>query len=181
MESAKINAKGYPRPVSDRNGQNTPLPWVGGNNPFVGVWGGIDADRSEAAGDDNLCIVCGNTLSTDWVYMVANLLDMFTNRKKPTIADYKGQNGLPAPTRVHPKCGTIAATFCPHLKNQQKPACTQNGQFLTHQQLKELSNNSPKPVNDGNPDIEPEPYEDVAEREENRNAFRNLLKILEMG
>lgn len=173
-----INHKGWPRPVEERNGHNTPMPWVGGSGPEKGGWSITDGNRAWAASDAKICVVCGNELSADWVYMVANLevtLGTHSFGKEPLVADKKGENGLPSPTRVHPKCGVIAAKFCPHLKKNRLPAKTQSGLFLTHQELMNLARNSPKPVNDGKPDI---PY---VEDEKPEKQFELIFRSYSAG
>lgn len=164
------NRKGYPRPVWDKNGHNTPLPWVGGNYPINDMWAQVDQNRTDAATDYKLCIVCGNALTPDFIYMLA-----FVSRdggpRESLKADYAGEYGLPAPTYVHPKCGLIAAKFCPHIKNEFYPAMTQNGQKLTHAELSELARKSDKPVNDGMPDVEGE------EVTQNDKDFYDLIRM----
>jgi len=89
--------------------------------------------------------------------------DIFSS-ETPFIAKHAGEEGLPSPTHVHPKCGLIAAKFCPHLIRNKKPAMTQSGQYLTHAELADLAHKSDKPVNDGNPDIIPETLEEARTR-----------------
>jgi hypothetical protein len=131
------NDKGYPRPVLDRNGQNTPVPWVGGDYPQDGEWASVSSTRAERAELDKLCIVCGETLTDNFIYMMTKIGEW--SNHAPTIIERLFQEAMPSPTWVHPKCGQIAATFCPHLKSAQYPAITQDGQKLTHQELADLA------------------------------------------
>ncbi len=136
------NVAKYPRPTLPMNGKNTPLPWVGGNWPERGHWARVKTIRAVEAEKDKLCIVCGLELSDDFIYMRAfkNISD-----RAPYLFEIMMNTALPSPTYVHPKCGQIAALFCPHLKQNKYPAQTQSGQKLTHDQLKELAHNSDKP------------------------------------
>lgn len=132
------NGKGYPRPVMPLNGKNTPMPWLAADGPETGEWAKINAMRAFESEAYQSCIVCGLDLSPDFVYMVA----------EGKISDMVGSiflDELPTPTWVHPKCGVIAATFCPHLKSALHPAATQTGHLLTHEELKDLANKSVKP------------------------------------
>lgn len=138
----EINHKGFPRPVLPRNGKNTPLPWIGAEGPEEGQWAKMEPSRTLASEHDKLCIVCGLSLPTDFIFLLVgsekwstfagNVFDMLVG-------------ALPSPTWVHPKCGQIAALYCPHLKAEEYPAITQNGQRLTHQELRELARKSDKP------------------------------------
>lgn len=78
------------------------------------------------------CIVCGLKLTDDFIYMLVSGM----------LASNEAGIHTPAPTFVHRKCGRIAAIFCPHLKRQEHPAVTQDGQMLTHAQLAELAKES---------------------------------------
>lgn len=132
------NVKGYPRPVLPKDGHNTPMPWLGAEGPETDNWARIAPERAIEAEQDRKCIVCGLELSSDFVYMLAQ--GEASNRVGfPLFGE------LPTPTWVHPKCGVIAATYCPHLKSEFFPAMTQNGLKLTHQRLKEIARNSDKP------------------------------------
>jgi len=138
------NVEGYPRPVLDRNGHNTPIPWVSNKGPEDGEWARIDSDRAVEAEKDELCIVCGLTLTPDYIYLLVD--SQHKSDQAPTYAGLSALFGeLPSPTYVHPKCGQIAALYCPHLKRNKFPAETQNGQRLTHDALKELAHKSPAP------------------------------------
>jgi hypothetical protein len=130
------NPAGFPRPVHPRLGKNTPMPWVGGEKPYEGRWAGIDLHRAEDAGNQGLCIICGERVGPDWLY--ALLSGRPFDRRSNAFDIFFGV-GSPSPTFGHPKCVLIAATFCPHLRRQEHPAQTQDGRKLTHEELKELA------------------------------------------
>jgi hypothetical protein len=137
------NKAGYPRPIGDRNGQNTPMPWVGGNYPNEGEWQRVNTFRAIESEEAKLCIVCGLPLPSDFVWMLVQSV-MYSDTAGLPVLDE-----LPSPTWVHPKCGKIAATFCPHLKSEMYPALTQNGHKLTHAELTDLARESDKPQENG--------------------------------
>lgn len=143
------NTKGFPRPNLPLNGKNTPLPWVGGNYPEEEQWARVDTVRAYGSEVDKLCIVCGLDLppenpkadkDDDFIFMLVNGEDY----SETTGLSLFGQ--LPSPTWVHPKCGRIAALFCPHLKRQEYPAMRQNGQRLSQEELSELAKGREKVV-----------------------------------
>lgn len=128
------NKPGFPRPVLPRNGKNTPIPWIGDDGPAEGVWARVSGQRGRQASDQNLCIVCGETLTEDWVLCLAfgNGITHISRLAELGI-------GSPTPTWTHPKCAVIAALYCPHLKGQHYPAEAQDGTKLTVEDLKKLS------------------------------------------
>jgi hypothetical protein len=137
----EINHKGFPRPVLPMKGKNTPIPWVGGTAPEEGAWAAIDSNRAMDAEVDRLCLVCGLELPDDYVFLLA-----FDQKADMVGISIGGLSlGLPSPTWAHPKCANVAALFCPHLKSEEHPAETQNGQKLTHDDLRELARKSDKP------------------------------------
>jgi hypothetical protein len=99
-------------------------------------WAGIDFHRAEDAGNQGLCIICGERVGPDWLY--ALLSGRPFDRRSNAFDIFFGV-GSPSPTFGHPKCVLIAATFCPHLRRQEHPAQTQDGRKLTHEELKELA------------------------------------------
>lgn len=138
----EINVKGYPRPVLPLDGKNTPLPWIGGKGPEEDQWAKMEPIRTFEAEEDKLCIICGLLLPADYIFL------MVASEKWSTYAGNVFDQmfgALPSPTWVHPKCGQIASLYCPHLKEQEYPAITQDEQRLTHEQLRELARTSPKP------------------------------------
>lgn len=137
------NVKGYPRPVGTLNGHNMPMPWVSGDLTNPTDWAAVDHKRAIEADDDKLCMVCGNPLSPDFVYMLLH---------NTTWAAHTPRNemdmlfsGAPSVTYAHPKCGRIASKFCPHLKRAEYPAMTQDGDRLTHQELDDKAQKSDTP------------------------------------
>lgn len=134
------NEKGFPRPNLPLDGKNTPLPYVGGDYPEHDQWARVDRERSYEVEVDRLCLVCGLDLPDDYVFMLVGSTQYSTTASIGLFGD-----GLPSPTWAHPKCGLIASKFCPHLKWAQYPACTQDEQPLTHEELSELARKSDKP------------------------------------
>lgn len=139
-QGSEENPAGFPRPVLKRNGKNTPVPWIGAYGPADGRWAMIDGDRNEKATAGKLCIICGQPRGDDYVYALfkgkpydagTTLIDRLFGTSDPKVG--------PAPTYGHPKCVLIAATFCPHLKRAKYPAQTQDGQPLTHDELRQLA------------------------------------------
>lgn len=136
------NVKGFPRPVGNLNGQNTPMPWVGGIAVEDGRWAEVQGSRAIQSEKEELCLVCGLPLTSDFIYMLA------FGRKSDHAPDLFGlllNTDLPSPTWAHPKCGRIASLYCPHLKKAEYPAMTQNGEKLTHDQLAELAKHAKAP------------------------------------
>lgn len=138
----EINVKGYPRPVLPLDGKNTPLPWIGADGPETGEWAKMETIRTFEAEDDKLCIICGLELPADFIFLLVGSVQWSTFAGN-VLQQMVG--ALPSPTWVHPKCGQIAALYCPHLKAQEYPAITQDEQRLTHEQLRELARTAPKP------------------------------------
>jgi hypothetical protein len=132
-ERLSANVRGFPRPLRDRAGRRTPLPWVGGEAPLEGRWKEIDPVRAREAYEEGLCIVCGENLPDDYVQP---LLHGEFSPYYPDDFDRFLRGGPPAPLQACPRCCLLAATFCPHLKQARFPARTQAGELLTHDQLK---------------------------------------------
>lgn len=137
-----LNKAGFPRPLLSRNGKNTPMPWVSGPGPENDDWALINGERALDADLEKLCIVCGESLTPDFVYLLTHSENWANHRASEIEQMIFG--GLPTPTWVHPKCGRLAALYCPHLKNQKYPAMTQSEQKLTHDELAELVKNGHK-------------------------------------
>lgn len=135
------NEAGFPRPVLPKDGKNTPVPWIGDDGPAEGVWARVSGQRGRLASDHDLCIVCGETLTEDWVLCLA-----FGNGIAQISPLAEWGVGSPTPTWTHPKCALIAALYCPHLQNQEHPAETQDGTLLTVEDLKKLSHAAPTRV-----------------------------------
>lgn len=128
------NLPGFPRPVLPRNGKNTPVPWIGDDGPAEGVWARVSGYRGMQASEQKLCIICGESLTEDWVLCLVEGKG-FTRRSP--LAEFGV--GSPTPTWTHPKCAVIAALYCPHLNRVPHPAAAQDGTLLTLDDLKKLS------------------------------------------
>ncbi len=128
------NKAGFPRPVLPLNGKNTPMPWVADDGPAEGQWARVNTDRAILAEVQDLCIICGEALTPDWVFCLVSGRGF--SHRSPLIALGVG---APSSTRTHPKCALIGALYCPHLRDQEFPAESQDGVKLTVEELKRLS------------------------------------------
>lgn len=123
------NEPGFPRPLGHYNGVRhpeltgtpMPTPWLAAKGPEEGVWANVCPERAQLAEVNKLCIVCGLSLDMDFIFLL-----LFGKLASET-ADYWGAaEGVasPSPTWAHVKCGILACTFCPHLKDLEYPACS---------------------------------------------------------
>lgn len=115
----EFNPVGRQRPIANGpNGHKIPVPWIGGIGPQEGSWSYVESRRAREADDKRLCVVCGLNLGTNWVYA------LFQGAPYDSVGD--GIYCPPSPTYGHPNCILIAVLYCPHLKNQEYPAMTQD-------------------------------------------------------
>lgn len=132
-----MNPRGKKRPVlKGPSGRMTPVPWVGGSQPYYDRWAAIDASRALDAQYNKLCVVCGLYRGDDWVYALLNGEPYDSTSDAMTIL-FGG--GSPSPTYGHPECILKAVLYCPHLKNQEYPAMLQDRVTkINTDQLKEI-------------------------------------------
>lgn len=146
LKAETVNPASKRRPIIDRK----PVPWIGGSYPSQDEWAGIDNNRVRQATQHKLCIMCGLELADNYVYSnfdgeIHDKNDVFdpeTASFEELFQFVEGKiklKGAPTPTFVHPRCALQAAAFCPHLKALDHPALDKQGNPMTREDLRKLS------------------------------------------
>lgn len=148
-----VNPAGKKRPVMrGPDGRMTPVPWIADDRIHNGgKFSNVDYNRADQATHNHLCIVCGTDRGDDWVYGLLHGKPFDAPTYYPTFIF---ESGSPSPTFGHPECILKAVLYCPHLKEQEYPAMTQDKRTkLTLDDLKNLTKNSKKEL-----DTKPESF-----------------------